>query len=225
MTPREVLPPWLPCENRVFAGCRLFRQDLSFGAVCREIGWWGELFTTKLPPLPSGSRSIVNCHCLHRFHSVFGGVYCSPLALTLGSWSCVSLCLLLLLLGLLSPPLFPSFLLLLFLRLRWLRHHLHPLSAANMLHTSLSAVHVPCTVLRVGGLQTLLLPLFPPCSLLLQMAKWAHHHHHYHHLLLPFFNLLPPSPLPSLLLHLLRAHAHVHVHVHLLNSIMLGLSL
>ena len=80
-----------------------------------------------------------------------------------------------------------------------------------------------CTALKVGELQPLLPPLFPPYSLLLQMVKWAHHHLQL--LPLPPFILLPLSPLLSLQLHLLHVHIHVHVHIHFLKLIMLGLSL
>ena len=139
------------------------RPDLSLGAACREIGLVGWSLTTKLPPLPFfGSRSSFNCHCLHRFHIVFGEVFAVilgleclllPLLILALAWL---LALLRLPLALLFPPLPPPPCL---HKLTWLLHLL-PLITANMQHVSLSAVGVSCAVLKVAGLQHL--PLFPP---------------------------------------------------------------
>ena len=183
----------------------------------------GVIFITiKLPPLPFWKL----LHCQLPLPSPISLSLWRGSLFSTGSWSWLLVLHLSVSASVVSgstfPPSSPPSSSLLLLKLRWLRHHLHPLNAVNMLHASLSAGHVQCTVLKVGGHQPLLLPLLPPYSLLPQLAKWVHRHLQLLHLSL--FSLLPLSPLPSLLLHL-HTHIHIHINVPFLKSIMLPLSL
>ena len=200
-----------------------FRPDLLLGAVCREIGWWGDLSQLSYHPFLFGSCSIVNCHCLHRFHLVFGGVCCSPLSLGLGSGLDLALLYCLALLFPPLPPPLPPIPISAFSQAEMAEtpptSHQRSQHAARQLECRTCAMHRPegrrTPTPAAPSLSSIQPPtangqMGPPPPPAPAPAP---------------LHLLPLSPLLSLQLHLLHVHIHIHAHIHFLKLIMLGLSL